>query len=214
MKKLSRLFATIVALLAFAGMATAQSFEGVIEFKRQSSTDTINYIYYVKNNKVRIDEIGAKSGKVTGSFIGDLKENKMISLSHERKMWIDKSIPSPAKITGAPVVSKTKNTRKIQGYKCTEYTVKNKDENTQISYWIAYSKFDFFVPLLKLLNYKQKFSSYYLQLTGVEGGFPMLAIESSMDNKEKGRLEVTKVQKKVMDATLFEIPKGYQEFKQ
>ena len=37
----------------------AQAFEGVIEFKKLTTTDTINYVYYVKGAKVRIDEIGS-----------------------------------------------------------------------------------------------------------------------------------------------------------
>jgi hypothetical protein len=212
MKTFSRFFATVVAVLAFTGFASAQAFEGVIEFKKQSSTDTITYIYYVKGNKVRLDEIGSKSRKVEGTFLVDQKDKKMISLSHDRKLYMDKAPSAPAVVSGKPEITKTKNTRTIQGYKCTEYTVKNKDENTQISYWIASGKFDFFIPFLKLINQKQKFSTYYLQLTGVEGGFPMLAVESAMDNTEKGRLEVTKIEKKVLDASLFEIPKGYLKF--
>lgn len=214
MKTFTRFFATVVAVLAFAGFASAQSFEGTIEFKKQSSTDTTNYVYYVKGptNKVRLDEIGSKSKKVEGTFLVDLKEKKMTSLSHDRKLYMDKAQSAPATITGKPEVTKTKNTRTIQGYKCTEYIVKNKDENTQISYWIAFGKFDFFMPFLKLINQKQKFSTYYQQLTGVEGGFPMLAIESSMDGTERARLEVTKIEKKALDTSLFDIPKGYLKF--
>src|SRR3989344_27082 len=90
------------ALFAFTGMiiASAQSFEGVIEFKKQTTTDTVNYIYHVKGDKVRLDEIGNKSKKVEGSFIIDLKTNSMVSLSHERKLYIEQASGTPAVING------------------------------------------------------------------------------------------------------------------
>jgi hypothetical protein len=212
MKTFSRFFSTVIAVISFAGFASAQSFEGVIEFRKQSSTDTITYVYYVKGDKVRLDEIGSKSKKVEGTFLVDLKAKKMTSLSHDRKLYMDKATTAPAKVNGSPEVIKGKNTRTIQGYKCQEYIVKNKDENTQITYWVASGKFDFFDPFLKLINQKQKFSTYYQLIKGLSGGFPMLAVETSMDNVEKGRLEVTKVEKKTLEASLFEVPKGYLKF--
>ena len=203
----------LLTIIGFASLAaTAQSFEGTIEFKKKTTADTTKYIYYVKGDKIRIDEIGAKSGKPEGTFLVDTKESKMISLSHERKIFMDKSQGAPPIINGKPAVSKTKNTKTIQGYKCTEYVVKNTEENTKISYWVASDKFDFFPRLLKLLNRKDKFSTYYQQLNDVDGMFPFLAVESPMDGKEKGRLEVTKIEKKPMEASLFEIPKDYKKF--
>ena len=73
------------ALFGFAGMlvVSAQSFEGTIAFKKQTPTDTVSYMYYVKGDKVRLDEIGSKSKKVEGSFLIDLKTNSMVSLSHD-----------------------------------------------------------------------------------------------------------------------------------
>ncbi|MFI5222507.1 MAG: hypothetical protein ACHQK8_09290, partial [Bacteroidia bacterium] len=92
---MKKLFST--ALFVFAGMlfVSAQSFEGVIEFKKQTATDTVNYIYYVKGDKVRLDEIGSKSKKVEGSFIIDLKTHSMVSLSHERKLYIEQASGAP-----------------------------------------------------------------------------------------------------------------------
>jgi len=90
------------AAFAITGMliASAQSFEGVIEFKKQNTTDTVNYIYNVKGDKVRLDEIGSKSKKVEGSFIIDLKAGTMVCLSHDRQLYFDQASGTPAVITG------------------------------------------------------------------------------------------------------------------
>ena len=190
----------------------AQSFEGTIEFKKQTLTDTVNYIYYVKNDMVRIDEIGSRSKKVEGSFIVDLKSGKMFSISHERKLYSEQSPGTPAVVNGKTEVTKTKNAKTLQGYKCIEYIVKNKEEGVEVSYWITSDKFDFFVKLLKILNRKDKSSVYFQQITDAEGMFPFFSAQKNSEGKEETRLEVTKIQKKIIDAANFEVPKNYQKF--
>lgn len=210
MKKLFLLF-----LFATAGtvIASAQSFEGVIEFRKQTTTDTVNYVYHIKGDKVRLDEIGNKSKKVEGSFIIDLKSNSMTSLSHERKLYIEQASGTPATVTGKPEVKKTGNVKTIQGQKCNEYVVKNPEEKVQVTYWLANGKYDFFLKLLKILNRKDKSALYFQQLTDVEGMFPFLSSQVNLETgKEEVKMEVTKVEKKTIDATKFEIPKDYQKF--
>jgi hypothetical protein len=194
-------------------MVSAQSFEGTIEFRKQTTTDTVNYIYYVKGDKVRLDEIGSKSKKVEGSFIIDLKTNSMLSLSHERKLYIEQASGTPATMIGKAEVKKTGATKTIQGVKCNEYVVKNPDEKVQVTYWMAEGKYDFFFKLLKVLNRKDKSAVYVQQITGVDSSFPFLSSQINLDtNKEEVKMEVTKLQKKAVDASLFEVPKDYQKF--
>ena len=210
---MKKLFLT--AFFGLAGMliASSQSFEGVIEFKKQTSTDTVNYIYHVKGDKVRLDEIGNKSKKVEGSFIIDLKTNSMVSLSHERKLYIEQAPGTPATVTGKPEVTKTTNVKTILGVKCNQYVVKNSDEKVQVTYWMGSGKFDFFFKLLKVLNRKDKSAVYVQQLTGVDGMFPFLSSQVNLETgKEEIKMEVTKIDKKTVDAAKFDIPKDYQKF--
>jgi hypothetical protein len=211
-KSLLKTISLVAIMVAFAFSATAQSFEGVIEFKKQTTTDTTNYVYYVKDNQVRIDEIGAKSHKIEGTFLVDMDAKTMKSLNHDRKLYMDQTNPPAPVVSGKCEVSKTKNVKNLQGYQCTEWIVKNTAENTQISYWVADGKFPFFDKLLRQLNRKDKFSTYYLQMTDVKNSFTMLAVQSDLAGKETGRLEVTKITKKSVDPATFEIPKGYNKF--
>lgn len=210
---MKKLFLSV--LIAFTGVCivSAQSFEGVIEFKKQTPSDTVNYIYHIKGDKVRLDEIGSKSKKVEGSFIIDLKTNTMHSLSHERKLYIEQSPSSPAAIKGKPEVKKTANTKTIQGMKCTEYIVTNPEEKVQVTYWMASNNFDFFFKLLKVLNRKDKSALYVQQIQGADGIFPFLSTQVNLEtNKEEVKMEVTKIEKKTVDAAKFDIPKDYQKF--
>ena len=211
-KSILKTVSLVAVMVAFAYSASAQAFEGVIEFKKQSATDTTNYVYYVKDNQVRIDEIGAKSHKIEGTFLVDMEAKTMKSLNHDRKLYMDQTNPPAPVVTGNCEVTKTKNVKNLQGYQCTEWTVKNTTENTQISYWVADGKFPFFDKLLRQLNRKDKFSTYYVKMTDVKNAFTMLATQSDMSGKETGRLEVTKITKKTVDPTMFDIPKGYNKF--
>jgi hypothetical protein len=207
--KLTRIFAM---LFACSYTLTAQSFEGTIEFKKTSNNDTSNYVYTVKGEQIKIDEIGTKSHKIEGSFLVDLDAKTMKFINHERKLYGDQKTPAAPLINGNCVAKKGQNVKNIQGYKCVEYIVTNNDENTQVTYYIADGKFSFFDKLLRQLNRKEKSAIYFLQIADIKNMFPMLSFQTDLSGKEISRLEVTRIIKKEIDPSLFEIPKGYNKF--
>ena len=158
-----KVITAVVAMIAFSFTAIAQSFEGVIEFKKSTTIDTTSYVYTVKNNMVRIDEIGSKSRKVEGSFLVDLDAKTMKFLNHDRKLYGDQNTPASPVIKGTCTVKKGQNVKNLQGFKCVEYIVTNNEEATQITYYIADGKFSFFEKLLRQLNRKEKSAIYFLQ---------------------------------------------------
>lgn len=213
MKKSILKFTALVALMLTVSLgAIAQGFEGVIEFKKFSPLDTNSYVYYIKGENVRIDEIGAKSHKVEGTFLIALDAKTMKSLNHDRKLYMDQKTPAAPAMTGTCDVKKGTEVKNLQGYKCTQYIVTNKDEGTVITYYLADGKFTFFEKLLRQLNRKEKSSMYFLQIKDTKNMFPMLSVQTDMTGKETGRLEVTKITKKEIDGSMFEIPKGYNKF--
>lgn len=211
-KSLLKIASVVTIMVACAFSATAQSFEGVIEFKKQSTTDTTNYIYYVKGNQVRIDEIGSKSHKVEGTFLVDMDGKTMMSLNHERKLYMTQANPASPTVKGTCVPKKGQNVKNLQGYKCVEYTVTNQEEGVIITYWVADGKFTFFEKMLRQLNRKDKSSVYFLQIPDTKNMFPMLSVQTDLTGKEQVKLEVTKITKKEVDGTMFEVPKGYNKF--
>lgn len=213
MKNLTtKLTVTAIAIASFVSASLAQ-FEGTIEFKKMTTMDTTKYIYYVKGNKVRIDEIGAKSKKVEGTFLIDLAASTMISLSHDRKLYMDQKPGAPVTVTGKPEISNTKAAKTLLGVNCKEISVVNKEENATIKYYVGGNKFDFFAKMLKLMNRKDKSASYFLLILKEAGdAFPYLSIQTDNTGRETGRLEVEKLEKKTVDATMFDIPKDYHKF--
>lgn len=204
-----------IALFAFTTVAFAQ-FEGSIEFRMETKKDTTTNIYYVKGNNVKLDQIGKKSGKVEGSFVFDLAAKSIKFVNPARKVWGDHKSETPPTINGTCEITKVKTTKMVAGKMCTEYVVKNSAENTMITYWVASEKYDFFVPLVKLWNRKDKASIYFNQIKDLpKGSMPMLSIETTLDGKTNvGKLEVIKIEKKSIDAATVTVPADYKKFEQ
>lgn len=206
----------LAASLSLSVLAIAQSFEGSIEFKMETSRDTTTNIYYVKGPNVKLDQIGKKSGKVEGSFVFNTQTNEIKFVNPVRKVWGDhKSAVAPV-IKGTCVSTKGTATKVIQGQKCVEYTVKNTEENTQITYWISSGKYDFFVPLVKAWNRKDKQSIYFNQIKDLpKGSMPLLSEEKLIsDGSLISKLEVSKMNKSAIDASKLAIPADYKKFEQ
>jgi len=206
----------LVASLTLCAASVAQNFEGTIEFKMETNKDTTTNIYYVKGNDVKLDQIGRKSGKVEGSFVFDLATNQIKYVNPIRKVWGEHKSETVPTVIGTCISTKGTNTKTVQGQKCAEYIVKNTDENTEITYWIVAGKYDFFVPLVKVWNRKDKQSIYFNHIKDLpKGSMPLLSEEKSIsDGKLMSKLEVSKMTKGVIDASKLSIPAEYKKFEQ
>lgn len=205
----------LIASLALSTVAFAQ-FEGDIEFRMETKKDTTINIYYVKGNSVKLDQIGRKSGKVEGSFVFDAANKQIKFVNPARKVWGDHKSETPPAIKGRCEVTKGKGSKTVCGKKCVDYIVKNTEENTQITYWISTDKYDFFVPVVQMWNRKDKQSVYFNQIKDLpKGSMPLLSIETALDNPNViSKLEVTKIEKKTIDASQVAVPADYKKFEQ
>lgn len=212
---MSKLKLFLLSLIAPAVMS-AQSFGGSVEFKYYTLKDTTVNVYNVKDKNVKLDQYGKRSGSVEGSFVFDLASNSIKFVNPKRKVWGDHKSETAPVIKGVCETKKTSNTKSIQGVKCTEYVVKNTEENTTISYWIANGKYDFFIPLVKIWNRKDKQSIYFNQIKDLPAGsMPMLSEEKQIsDGKFVTKLEVTKISKGSLDDSKLVVPADYKKFEQ
>jgi hypothetical protein len=210
---MKKIFSFSAALILMGTVATAQAFEGTIDFQKYNGVDTTYFKYYVKGDKVKIDSYDPKTSNDEGSYLIDLTTKKTTALSPVRKIYFDQPPGAAAKPAGTPTVTKTGKTQVINGYKCTEYLVLDADEGLKVHFWMTSGHFDFFNGLLQLLARKDKFSEYYQVITGTTGMFPMLATEEDLAGNQKEWMKAVKVDKGTIAATTFDIPKGYKEFK-
>ncbi len=206
----------LIASISLTTAAIAQSFGGSIEFKMETNKDTTTNIYYVKGNDVKLDQIGRKSGKVEGSFVFDIANKQIKFVNPVRKVWGEHKSETAPTIKGNCVSTKGAGSKTIQGQKCVEYVVKNTDENTIITYWVTTSKFEFFAPLVKIWNRKDKQSIYFNQIKDLpKGSMPLLSEEKTItDSRLISKLEVSKINKSDIDASKLTVPADYKKFEQ
>ena len=207
---LNQLRTLSLALLLPAAALHAQSFEGVLEFTKTTGPVVTTYKYFVKGERIRVEEIGAR-GEVQGIMLMDTRDKTVTAISPERKLYMDvpnMRLPKDVEVS----VQKTSEMKDMAGYKCEKWVVKSPKEDRQITYWVAADEFSFFVPMLETLNRKDEQAVFFLQIKDNRGVFPMLGVEQKMDGAEVSRLQVTKVTKAAQKPSLFEIPGGYNKF--
>lgn len=194
----------------FATGVFAQAFEGVIEFNKTTGPVITTYKYFVKGDRIRIEEISS-TGDVQGIMLVDTRDRTVTALSPERKLYMDvpnMRLPKEVEVT----VQKTGEMKEMVGYKCEKWMVKSPKEDRQLTYWVAADEFNFFIPLLETLNRKDEQAVFFLEIEGAKGLFPLLGIEQKLDGAEVSRLEVKSVTKGVQKPAIFEIPAGYNRF--
>ncbi|GAB4452390.1 MAG: hypothetical protein OHK0036_13930 [Bacteroidia bacterium] len=193
------------------------SFEGKIEFLYYKN-DTTKNVYLVKEPFVRLDQYSKNNtGSIEGSYLFNLNTKQIQILSHKRKMWSIHKSSVPPVIKGECEIIKTSNTKKILNIPCTEYIVRNKQEDIEISYWISNSgNYTFFQPLLALWNRKDKQSVYFLKITDLKlGMMPLLSVEKQISTgKIISKLETIKIEKVKLKDDDFIIPKDYKKFEE
>lgn len=192
-----------------------KNFEGTIRFVQENIEDTLYYTYYVKNRMVRLDvhENCKNCEKTDNYMIFDLSKSTITAIKPSRKMFINVP-PKPyteSKEQNYQII-KSKNNKKIQGYKCYQWRVKNNVQNTEVAYWVAQDNFNFFEDFLKLWNRSEKHAVYFLQIPESEGYFPMQSEERTTLREQKMTLKVLEVSKRNLDPEFFAIPKEYQPY--
>jgi hypothetical protein len=190
--------------------AVAQRFEGSIHFTKNIGPVTAKYIYHVKDDMVRVEELD-ELGQIQGIMLVDTKKNSVVALSPERKMFID--VPNRRKANESKTeVKATGNTKEINGFQCEEWIVSSAEDGRKVSYWVANDDFDFFIPMLKTLNRKDKMALYYLELPDAQNGFPMAGTEVKSNGMELTTLQVEEVKDSPLTADMFTIPADYTKF--
>ena len=208
--RVNTLIAVVGMLFTSAGVF-AQGFEGSIYFTKSNMMDVTEYAYHVKGNKVRIDEMVEGSDKLVATLLVDLETEEMIALSHERNLYMNRPKKDALEGAGDFEVNEGQLKRSIHGMNCSQVRIKNKEADREVMYWVTDGNYAFFPKLLKILNRKDNFSTYYMNVPNIGSKLPLMAQENTLLREKKGFLQVDKIEKKKLDGALFAIPAGYEK---
>lgn len=205
--------AFIAVLICFQIVTFANSFEGKITFRKITENDTSYFSYYVKNNFVRVDE-HTKNHELINSLLVNLEDSTMLALSPLRKMYMKMPVRIFDGYSNSNFkIGKTKEKKELAGYACTKWEIENKSFYSKVVYYVAQDNFDFFIPFLSVTNRSEKSAGFFTQIPGNEGYFPFRSVEYNLEtNTIRLILEVTHLEKKTLDYSIFEIPKDYMLF--
>mgnify|MGYP003655809409 CR=1 FL=1 len=210
--RIQKLLATGLFIIMSLGVF-AQGFEGSIYFTKSNMVDVTQYVYHVKDDMVRIDEMVEGSDNLVATLLVNLESGDMIALSHERNLYMKRPHKDgeSGSIAGAVVVNGQLK-RSIHGANCSQIRVKNKAADREVMYWVSDdADYDFFPKLLSILKRKDNFSTYYMSIPEVGNKLPLLAQENTLLREKKGFLQVDKLEKKTLDDSLFKIPAGFEK---
>lgn len=202
----------VLILLSISTLfANAQNFEGSIYFTKSNMMDVTQYVYHVKGNMVRIDEMVEGSDKLVATLLVDLESGDMYALSHERNLWMKRPSKEGSAKAESVEVKEGSLKRSIHGKNCSQYRAKNKEANREVMYWVTEGDYAFFPRLLEILKRKDNFSTYYLNIDGIDNKLPVMAEENTLLREKKGFLQVDKIEEKELASVMFEIPESYEK---
>jgi len=208
MKSLAFLFFFISGI----ALVQAQGFEGTIEFKKVKKGKESTYIYYVQGDFVRLEEFGSNKTIVDIALI-NLKEKKVYLLSPERKSYMVLNTMYSNKDMSKTRVEMKSESKTIQGRNCKKRVISNPDLNAKVTYWVTKGNFDFFVSMLDVLRRKDYHSLFFQQVPDAVGYFPLVSTWTDISGVELERLEVIKIDERVLRGNFFSIPTDYEEIK-
>jgi hypothetical protein len=162
--------------------------------------------YDVKGTKMRFDSPAEQSGPMGGGYvIFDTTNKKMTAVNDAKKSAFIMDVnamgaQNPAMAQAAqtkPNVEKTGKTDTVAGYSCEIWHVSDEKGSGDVcvAKGISFPKLGRGAPSWQSM---------------LEDGFPLRAVMNDSTGKEKDRMEVTKIDKKSLDDSRFEVPAGYQ----
>lgn len=210
---MTSLLLILFVLNTINGNGQRSKFEGSLFFTKQTKSDTNYYAYHIKDNLVRIDEYD--NNEVLKRYIViNIEEKSITYFIPSRKIYTVVPVrpySNHSDTTGFKV-EKTQNSKMINGYKCYQWLVISKTDNTRMTYWVAKDDFHFFDDILKILNQTdEKNSMYYLKITDSEGFLPLCSVDYSWTREIRSKVLVD-VKKKTLKESLFSVPSDYMLF--
>lgn len=205
-----RALVTAIAAAMLAGTPLAAqggNFEGVVSMKTEHGT----LDYYVKGGKIRMEPHMGGDPEHEGVMIYDGDGHRMTMVMPSQKMYMQYDLAGKPDLTDNEDLKVTKmgKSDKIAGYSCDYYHVVGKNGSADVCITTELGRF--MSPGQRGPMSRGAQPPAWARAFGNKPAFPLKAIAYE-DGKQSMAMEVTKVEKKSLDASLFAPPADYKKF--
>ncbi|MCQ2958569.1 MAG: DUF4412 domain-containing protein [Bacteroidales bacterium] len=176
-------------------------------------SDTLYYVYTIKDDCVRIDEYD-KYKRVIRAYIVNLQDKSVMLINPNKRIYTKvESFPVSEKYVQNLEVVNTGNHKYINGYYCSQWRVRNLEENMEITYWVAGENFNFYTPMSQVAMSLEDYFLFFKALPHgkMRGVMPMMIENKTLLRAPKSTLNVTQVKQHVVDTSVFNLSQ-YQKF--
>ena len=187
----------------------AEDFNGVISFWKIDGADTTLYKYYVKGNRVRIEDI-KKNGEVNGIMLINLDNSIINVLSGSKKIYIDVPVSNKKADDLDVKYKKSKEKKLVANKECKLWQAQDKISENKFDFWVNDETYSFFNKMLLILNREELLSHVWLKMEIKGDYFPLIGIEYDVNGEILTKLEVFLIENKDFPDELFVIPADYQ----
>jgi hypothetical protein len=202
--------AAAFVLMCIASPLAAQSFEGTVTMNITSDNGTVRPIsYMLKGGKLRFDPQGAGAAGQMSVIIDPASQHMMVIMP-SRKMYMETDFggamaAAQQQVAGKnPSITRTGRMDTVAGYKC-EHVMVTDDDGTSVDTCVSSELGGFRMPTASNPMAPQHEAGWVTQMGS--GSFPL-----KVQKGGKTVMEVTSIEKKSLDATLFAAPEGFQSF--
>lgn len=215
---LAHLVFILIILPLYSRPTHAQmQFEGIVETKNltvdeHGSRQEFTMTMYVSKNALAIKNSAV--GETPASTIIYRGDKKVVwMLNEEDSTYFEiRQDEQPHEIRGqsggkVPTVKLTKKTRTLVGYPCEQIVVKDNDMETEL--WATKSLGHLYSTITKALGAESGGQGWENKVMEM-GYYPLVAI-TKVGGKVMESQEVTRIEKKSVPRTMFELPSGYRK---
>lgn len=210
------LFSGLLIICFIPVKSYSQSFEGEIVMKiTDKDQDTPQIVdYYCKGSKIRFEAKGQEG--MGGAMVLDTKSYDALILMPAQKMYMSYNYKSALggvrdtinKAMEKGDVKMTGETKDFNGYKCEKWTFTD-DDGTTGEAWMTKGIRNFFF-FSNPMGGNDNQPEWQKKLTN-EGYFPMMVTTKNSDGEVESTMEVTSIESRALDESLFTAPAGYKK---
>ncbi len=205
----TRLKIAIILITFFTISVFSKNFEGTLSYIKECGNDTSYVYWFIKGNKVRIEEYN-RFHEISSTVLVDIEKEISYQISPDQKLYtpyeqnkIDLFADNNFQIT------KSNNYKIINGTKCYQWRVRNQAKNTEITYWVTRDSFSIYNKTILSLNKTDNSICFFKKIPEYQGYLPLLCEERTLLRDTRSKKSLIKITKKEVSNSLFVIPSDY-----